>query len=363
MAVALTSFGLLRASPFSGRQGITIRVRCRLESPLQHGERAVKLLPLLKSALKGYMMDWLSASWIWMPVVVMAAAAQTIRNTAQRSLSSGLGTWPATLVRFLYGLPVALLCLGLLYWVPSNTPIVPQFSGAYLGWIVFGALFQVGATAALLLAMQAGNFAVSITFSKTEVLQLMLFGSVVLAEVPLKHHMLAAVIATLGVVLMAWPAKAKQAGAAPQSFARASLYGLICGACFALATLGFRAAAMNLEGVSPWVSAAWGVVLAQSMQTVVMCLWLASRDPVGLRACFSSWRVSFVAGAMGAMASLLWFSAYAMQTAASVRALGMVEVLFGYLVSRKVLHERLRVPEKWGIALVVVAVVLIGLPL
>lgn len=308
-------------------------------------------------------MDWLSASWIWIPVVVLAAAAQTIRNTAQRALSSGLGTWPATLVRFLYGLPVALLCLGLLHWLPTHTPSVPHFSGIYLGWIAFGAVFQVGATAALLLAMQAGNFAVSITFSKTEVLQLMLFSSVVLAEVPLTHHMLAAVIATAGVVLMAWPAKLKSAGAAPQSLARASVYGLICGACFALATLGFRAAAVHLEGVSPWLSAAWGVVFAQSMQTVVMCLWLARSDPVGLRACLSSWRVSIVAGAMGAIASLLWFSAYAMQTATAVRALGMVEVLFGYLVSRKLLHERLRVPEKWGIALVVAAIVLIGLPL
>lgn len=308
-------------------------------------------------------MDWLSASWIWIPVVVMAAAAQTIRNTAQRSLSGGLGTWPATLVRFLYGLPVALLCLGLLYWVPETSPIVPHFSGVYVGWIVFGAVFQVGATAALLLAMQAGNFAVSITFSKTEVLQLMLFSSVVLAEVPVMHHMVAAVVATLGVVLLAWPAPNKLAGTGRQALTRASLYGLICGACFALATLGFRAAAVNLEGVSPWVSAAWGVVFAQSLQTVVMSAWLAWHDPTGLMACFRSWRVSMLAGAMGAMASLLWFSAYAMQTAAAVRALGMVEVLFGYLVSRKLLHERLRLPEKWGIALVAGAIVLIGLPL
>lgn len=308
-------------------------------------------------------MDWLSASWIWIPVVVMAAAAQTIRNTAQRSLSGGLGTWPATLVRFLYGLPVALTCLALLYWLPAQTPLVPHFSGVYFGWIVFGAVFQVGATAALLLAMQAGNFAVSITFSKTEVLQLMLFSSVVLAEVPVAHHMIAAVVATAGVVLMAWPSPSKVAGQGRQALTWASLYGLICGACFALATLGFRAAALNLDGVSPWISAAWGVVFAQSMQSVLMSAWLGWRDPAGLIACFRSWRVSMLAGAMGAMASLLWFSAYAMQTATAVRALGMVEVLFGYLVSRKLLHERLRLPEKWGIALVAGAIVLIGLPL
>ncbi|THT96178.1 DMT family transporter [Lampropedia puyangensis] len=309
-------------------------------------------------------MDELAAhAWIWIPVVVLAAAAQTVRNTAQRSLSGGLGTWPATLVRFLYGLPFAATCLVLLYCVPEQAPIVPHFSLAYGGWIAFGALFQVAATAALLLAMQAGNFAVSITFSKTEVLQLMLFGSVFLGELPVMHQIVAAVLATLGVVLLAWPNAGSKGQAAKDALMRASLFGLLCGACFALATLGFRGAAVNLQGVSPWVSAAWGVVFAQALQTVVMSTWLAWRDREGLLACLRSWRVSLLAGCMGAMASLLWFSAYAMQTAAAVRALGMVEVLFGYLVSRKILHEKLRVPEKWGIALVVLAVVLIGLPL
>ena len=52
--------------------------------------------------------------WLWVPVVLFAAAAQTVRNTAQRSLTTELGTLPATLVRFLYGLPFALVYLALL---------------------------------------------------------------------------------------------------------------------------------------------------------------------------------------------------------------------------------------------------------
>ena len=45
-----------------------------------------------------------AAPWLWVPVVLFAALAQTVRNTAQRSLTAELGTLPATLVRFLYGL-------------------------------------------------------------------------------------------------------------------------------------------------------------------------------------------------------------------------------------------------------------------
>ena len=54
------------------------------------------------------------AAWAWIPIVIWAAVAQTIRNAAQRSLVTELGTLSATLVRFLYGLPFAVAWLTLL---------------------------------------------------------------------------------------------------------------------------------------------------------------------------------------------------------------------------------------------------------
>jgi len=117
------------------------------------------------------------APWLWVPVVLFAALAQTVRNTAQRSLTAELGTLPATLVRFLYGLPFASVWLALLYAWPAQPPAVPHFSAAYLGWIALGAFFQIAGTAFLLLAMAERNFAVAVTLSKTEVLQVALFAS------------------------------------------------------------------------------------------------------------------------------------------------------------------------------------------
>nr|WP_238946419.1 EamA family transporter [Vandammella animalimorsus] len=109
-------------------------------------------------------------AWLWVPITLFAALAQTMRNTAQRSLIQELGTLPATLVRFLYGLPFAALWLALLYLLPAQRPALPDISLTYLGWIALGALFQLAGTAALLLAMKERNFAVAVTLSKTEVL-------------------------------------------------------------------------------------------------------------------------------------------------------------------------------------------------
>ncbi|MEG2045689.1 MAG: DMT family transporter [Comamonas sp.] len=299
-------------------------------------------------------------TWLWVPITLFAAAAQTVRNTAQRSLTQELGTLSATLVRFLYGLPFAGLWLALLYLVPAQTPAVPHFSPAYLGWIALGAFFQVGATVALLLAMKERNFAVVVTLSKTEVLQVALFSTVFLHELPTPLVLLAMAVATVGVLILSLPPRG-QLLSLQAWMSKSALYGLVCGACFAIATVAFRGGALALGAESPWLSGAWGVLIAQTLQTVGMGLWIQLRTPQGLAPIFRAWRISLVAGSMGAAASLAWFTAYAMQGAGPVRTLGMVEVVFSYLVSRRVLSEALSRNEKIGMGLMLVGLVLICL--
>lgn len=72
-----------------------------------------------------------------------------------------------------------------------------------------------------------------------------------------------------------------------------------------------------------------------------------------------AWRLSSVAGTMGALASIGWLTAYAMRPAADVRTLGLVEVLFSYLVSRRLFKEKLSAPEVIGLALVTVGLVVV----
>ena len=94
-----------------------------------------------------------------------------------------------------------------------------------------------------------------------------------------------------------------------------------------------------------------------------MSAWIARTHEHGLRPIFKAWRISLLAGSMGAAASLAWFTAYAMQGAAAVRTLGMVEVVFSYIVSRKVFSEKLSLTEKLGMALMMLGLVLICLQL
>ena len=62
------------------------------------------------------------------------------------------------------------------------------------------------------------------------------------------------------------------------------------------------------------------------------------------------------AGALGSFASLCWFIAFALQTAALVRTVALVEILFAQAISRKLFAQRASLGETVGILLVVAGV-------
>ena len=302
------------------------------------------------------------ATWAWIPIVVFAALFQTVRNAAQRSLVTELGTLSATLVRFLYGLPFAGLWLwAVLAWLPTGSTM-PSFNVSYGAWLAVGAIAQILATAFLLLAVAQRNFVIGVALAKTEVLQAGLLGSVLLLEIPGLWSALAMLSASVGVMLLALPASGQRViadGIKQSGFGKAAFAGLVSGACFALASVGYRGAALTQPDVSPWLVGATGVFLAQILQTVLLGGWIAWREPGRWYLIVKAWRLSGVAGAMGAMASIGWFTGFALRPVADIKTLGLIEVLFSYAVSRKLFDESLSRRERWGLVLVTLGLIVI----
>jgi len=301
-------------------------------------------------------------AWLWVAIVLWGALAQTARNAAQRSLVAQAGTLGATLVRFLYGIPFAAIAVAVLHALPATAAAVPRFHGGYFLWLLLGALGQLAATAFMLAAMKQRNFVIGVAYSKTDALQVALFGTLFLRELPGWVTLLAMGLATAGVLLLSLPAQ-RTAGGARDWTGRAALLGLASGAGFALSAVGYRGAALQLPGASAWLIGAWGVLFAQTLQSVLLGGWLAVKAPQALRATVTAWKISIVAGAAGALASLCWFTAFALTTAANVRTLGMVEVVFSYLVSRRLMREKLSAAEQAGLALVGIGLLCLGLQL
>ena len=81
------------------------------------------------------------------------------------------------------------------------------------------------------------------------------------------------------------------------------------------------------------MAATFTLAVGLVVQAVLLTVYLVLRDRAVLRAILRAWRPSLFAGFMGALASQFWFLAFALATAASVRTLALVEVLFAQAIS------------------------------
>jgi drug/metabolite transporter (DMT)-like permease len=300
------------------------------------------------------------ADWLWIPITVWAAFAQTVRNAAQRHLTAELGTLGATLVRFLYGLPFAALWLLLVHRMANSA--LPGMNGKFAFWVLVGAVSQIAATALLLRTMQERNFALGVAYSKTEVLQVAVFGLAFLGDPISMPAALAVAAGTLGVLLLSPADKQRPLRALLTGWtSRTALLGLACGALFALSAVGYRGAALALPGNPFLMAGAFTLAAAQLVQTLLLGGWLLVRDPDVVRRVLRAWRMSFFAGFMGAAASAGWFTAFAIEPVAHVRTLGLIELVFSYAVSRRLFRERLSALELAGIGLLTLGVAIISL--
>ena len=300
------------------------------------------------------------ADWLWIPVTVWAALAQTVRNATQRSLTGGLGTLGATLVRFLYGLPFAAAWL----WVVAawTGEALPAASAAFWGWVVLGGLSQIVATALLLRTMQERNFALGVAYSKTEVLQVAIFALVLLGDPIALPAAVAVAAGTLGVLLLSPAATERPLRALLSGWTtRASLLGIASGTAFAFAAVGYRGATLALPGTDFLMAASATLLAAQAVQTLVLGGWLAAREPKVVVAALRAWKPSLLAGFMGAAASVGWFTAFALEPVAHVRTLGLVELVFSYAVSLRLFREKLTALEAAGMVLIALGVTVIVL--
>jgi drug/metabolite transporter (DMT)-like permease len=276
-----------------------------------------------------------------------------LRNAAQRHLTGDLGALGATLVRFLYGLPFAVVWL-LIAWlvIPPHSPL-PGITVPFVWWTVVASVSQIAATALMLRCMQERNFALGVAYAKTELIQVALFGLVLLGD-PVSLATIAAImIATAGVLLVSLPSETRSLAAVARGWAsRAALLGLGSGAAFGMAAVGYRGAALALDTPSIILAAAYSLVWAQAFQSVLLggyLLWRHSRVVVAV---LRAWRVSMLAGSMGAIGSACWFTAMALEPVANVRTLGLIELYFSYFVSHRFFRERLTRAELAGFVLV-----------
>ncbi|WP_373635273.1 EamA family transporter [Yoonia sp. SS1-5] len=292
---------------------------------------------------------------LWIPITLGAAFAQTLRFMLQKHLkSTQLSTAGATFARFVYSAP--LVAVIAVVYARSSGQGSPQIPVAFWPYMLAGGISQIVATMCVVALFAHRNFAVGITFKKTEVLLSALVGFVVLGDVFTLPALGAMVLGLAGVLLLSDP----PGGSGPlhqRIFNRATALGLGAGLLFGVSGNGYRGAALALEHGDFFYRAIVTLAFVTAFQSLAMALWLVWRERGQITAVLVAWRIAGLVGLTSMIGSICWFAAFTLQNVAYVNALGQVELLFSIVIGAVVFGERISAREWQGLSLLTLSVI------
>jgi drug/metabolite transporter (DMT)-like permease len=269
-------------------------------------------------------------------IVCAASAFQVARNAAQRGLMGDAGPWGATLVRFLFGFPFAVL-FAVLAWAFTTHGGLHMTQG-FWRVAVTGAVSQVLATACLLSAMKRSGFAIGTAWQQSSMPLTAVLGWLAFGDTLHPLAWVGVVVTTLGLGALGLPDALKSDG---RHRLAGAVFGLLSGLFFGYSLNAYRHANLILSPGAPLLGATATVAITQAGQSIVLAAILAWRQPAALRAVIAGWRGSLAAGFCGACASACWLLALGLTPAATVRAVGVVEAPMAALAGRRLFSERL----------------------
>ena len=297
---------------------------------------------------------------LWIPLTILAAFLQNVRSALQKHLKAHLSTAGATYVRFFYAWPFSILYVwGLMYFGGFE---FPQLNTAFFIYCIAGAASQIAFTFLLIWLFSFRNFAAGTIYSKTETVQVAVLGLLILGDPLSIGAGVAIVLSFIGVmVLSVAETKLTFRNLVTSLYSKTTLIGLACGAALGSSVVLFRGAALSLGGEGFLMQAATALTAAVIMQTITMGIYLALGEPGQLRAVLVHWRPSLMVGVAGVLGSICWFSAFTLQNAAYVRALGQIELVFTILVSAIFFRDKIKSMELAGIVFIVVGILILVL--
>lgn len=294
----------------------------------------------------------------WVPITIVAALSQTVRNALQRSLKGRLSTNGAAFTRFVFGLPFACAYLGAL--LASGAGALPRPGSVFWGWLVAAGLSQIAATSLLIHVMAARNFATAVAYAKTEVAQAAAFEIIVLGATVTWVGAGGVVLATVSVMLMSVSRSAHPMRALLTGWTESSaLLGLLAGGLFGVSAVGFRAASVSLHHPSAFMAAAFTLVMSTALQTLVLGGYLALCERGELGRVAAAAPAGALVGAMSSLGSAGWFTAFTLQIAAYVRTLGLIELPATLLLSFYAFREHPSRAEILGLALLGLSIAMV----
>ncbi|MCP4584929.1 MULTISPECIES: DMT family transporter [unclassified Pseudoalteromonas] len=289
----------------------------------------------------------------WIFLTIFAAFMQSWRNALQSKLSATVSVAGVTLARFIVASPIAALYLLALYQYQDAA--FPDFNLAFISYIVGASIVQIVATGLMVKLFKMNNFAVGAGLAKSEALMAAILGVMFFGSALSLLGWIGVFIGAIAVLLLSGIANVKHFNLGT------ALLGLACGTSFALSSSWIREASLN-SGLTFPHSAAWVLLLIISLQTLMLCVYIAFKERDTFKKMWHHKGTTTAVSVCSCLGSIGWFSAMSLQHVAYVKTLGQVEVFFTIMVSILWLKQPLKRQDTAGLLLIALAAILVMLP-
>lgn len=278
---------------------------------------------------------------VWLIATLGAAVFNSWRTAVQHSVRATLSVNGAGLVRYFYGLPVAVALLA--GWcLVRGAPLPGCEVLPLLGWALAGGFAQIVGTNLLLLAFSYHNYVAGTAYSKTEAIQGAILSFVLLHERLSWISWAGIAVGVVGVLYLAGGGKRLRPGDVVQP---AALCGLGAGFGYTMTSIFVKLATREVHTADKILAALFVLVVVQAGQVLMQGAYVSLRERGEMTRVLKSWRTSSQVGLLASLGSAGWFTGFALAPVALVRTVGQVEVFFtlgfGHLYLREAVkrHE------------------------
>ena len=133
---------------------------------------------------------------------------------------------------------------------------------------------------------------------------------------------------------------------------KSAVYGLLSGLLFAISAVCYRSATLSVVSDLVYLRAGFTLLIVILSQSFVMTIWLALFEPGQIKLVWFERKKGFWVGVTSLGGSFFWFTAFTLQNAAYVKAVGQIELIFSLLITTLFFKERILNREILGMLLI-----------
>lgn len=266
-----------------------------------------------------------------------------------KKLSQTMTPEMVSLARFLFGIPI--VTTG--YLVGRQLfGYVEVTSMQFFIWIILFSVSQITANALLVSLFHQKNFAVSITYVKTEAIFTAILAIVFLSEKLSLVGWAGVLIAFTGLVLTTFSKEKIGIKTLQKSLHQKSSYvGIMSGFLFAIAVISIKISFSFLESDYIVMKSIFALFISLFAQSAMLLVYLALTKRGEVLALIRKPLIPFLTGTFSGVGSFMWFTAFAITYVVYVKTLGQIEFVLGILVSVYFFKEEIYRNEILGMGL------------